>query len=213
MQDGSKWGEYLPKKLYIFLKAYTSTLLFKISPIVSTVFWIISVVVNNFSKSIRYSSAIYLIMVSFALLSLIIPGVYFYLKNKPFHIFLTWTPIEPEAVDRRLKHRELVRIREAKNGSAKPCAMIHAYVDKKVKEYELVIDARGPLKAKPTFAPAESEHENRNKLVCENVETYDFYFPVEIDEKQGHEGGELRREVQITDGKRGGIELLTLDVL
>ncbi|QFU83372.1 hypothetical protein [Natronorubrum aibiense] len=213
MNGDSKWDRYLPQKAIIFLKAYTSTLLFKISPLISTIFWISSAIVNKFSKAIPHAGMAYLSLVTLALGSIILPSLWFYQQNRPFHIFLTWTPAEPEAVDRRLKHKELVRIRDAENGGANPCAIIHVYVDKKVGEYELKIDAKGPLKAKPSFAPAESKHEDGNKIVCQNVETHDFYFPLEIEEVTGHEGGELNRYVHITDERRNGRRLLELEIL
>jgi len=214
MSRGPDWEGILPQNLYLFLKEYRGSIHFTYSTPVSSFFWISSTIPNTVTIPVIGSAIPYAFLVGLALLSLIGPMTLYWHQNKPFHVVIDWNPIEPESIDHRLEHKNLLRLRDFEDRED-PVALTHinAYFDKDIEEYRLRLDPTGPLSVKPRFAPGNSEYKSdKNLIVCNDVRNHDVYFPLEIIE-EGDQQGVLKPQLYIKDSLNDDSELLAIEVI
>jgi len=161
-----------------------------------------------------YLQTIELALIFAALVTLFVPAITFWYKNRPFHIYIDWDPADPEPIDRRLKHKGMINSEKGDVSEVDPSAIIRVHIDKSVSGYKLKIDSRGSIEAEPVYAPSNSTFDSdTNILECDDIEDWEFYFPLKIAEYEEYEGGDLERQTEIKDVGKSGRTLLTLEVL
>lgn len=172
MYDTSLWERYyISRKLVLFLKQYTATLLFKVSSPLSSVFWIVSSIVPQ-----DQSTTFKIIAVA----SLIGPPLYYYIMFRPFNVTIDWKQIKPKnKIVERANHRGHVYIND--NDLAE--VRVTVLFDNSVDSYSLTFDSDYPLEVYPgASAPSNSEYdEDENTLFANNVSNVRFFFTLKIE--------------------------------
>lgn len=208
----------IPRRLRLFGKEYRKSILFAYSSPLSSFFWILSVVPSRDSNTqlLLYinEGIVYWALITLALGSIIGPMGWYWHSNRPFHVFIEWTPIEPESIDHRLKRKNMVRLRTPENSETRaPQILVTVFFEKDTQEYSLRLTSDGPLNVVPQYAPGNSEYdEDSGTITCNDVESPSLFFPLEI-QRESEQSGVLEQYVYIKDAMNGDTTVLDIEVI
>lgn len=212
----------IPRWLRLFVKEYQNTVWFTYSSPVSSVFWIFSVFFSSGSSTKLFpdllpfltEARVYLLLIILAISSYVVPAGVYWWRNRPFHVVVEWTPIEPDSTDHRLKRKNSVLLKTSEDSEVPTAEVLVTVIFAKgTKEYKLRFDSNGPLSVVPQYAPGNSVYnEEHDIIVCDNVESSSFYFPLEIS-KDKSPSGVLDPHVYMKDALNGDVTILDIEIV
>lgn len=212
----------VPRWLRLFVKEYQNTVWFTYSSPISSVFWIFSVFFSRGSSTKLFpdllpfltEARMYLLLIILAIGSYVVPAGVYWWKNRPFHVVVKWTPIEPDSTDHRLKRKNSVLLKTSEDSEVPTAEVLVTVIFAKgTKEYKLRFDSNGPLSVVPQYAPGNSVYDEENDvIVCDNVESSSFYFPLEIT-KDKSPSGVLDPHVYMKDALNGDVTILDIEIV
>lgn len=215
-------SNFVPRWLRLFAKEYQNTLWFSYSSPVSSVFWICSVFFSSSSSTKLFpdllpfltEARVYLLLIILAIGSYVVPACVYWGKNRPFHVVVEWTPIEPDSTDHRLKQKNSVLLKTSEDSEVPTAEVLVTVIFAKgTKEYKLRFDSNGPLSIVPQYAPGNSVYDEENDMiVCDDVDSSSFYFPLEIT-KDKSPSGVLDPRVYIKDALNGDAVILDIEIV
>ena len=195
-----------------FFEEYRGSDWFAYSTPISSFLWFSSVIPKTESLPFIDNTLAYWVLVSLALSAILGPMLGYYVLNKPFHVIVGWRPVEAEPLDLRLKSKGLIQISDS--DAQNPPVIIKFFFKKNTEKYKLKFSTKGPLEVSPALEPTNAKYdEEAGLLECNNIEDYDFFLPLNVDEIDENRG-ELERSIQVSDLTFGrDIELVNIDIL
>ncbi|WP_159077133.1 hypothetical protein [Halococcoides cellulosivorans] len=211
-----------PRRLWLFLKEYHKSVWFAYSSPISSVFWLFTVFFGSSSSNkllpnilpFLTEAWVYYLLVIVAIGTYIVPAGVYWWKNRPFHVVVEWNPIEPDSTDHRLKRKNSVVPKTGEDRDAPTAKVLVTIIfDNETEEYKLRFNSTGSLSVVPQYAPGNSVYdEENNVIVCDNVESSSFYFPLEIT-KDKSPSGVLDQRVYMEDALNGDMTILDIEVV